>query len=166
MQPLPRPDAIWRGRCSTNRCESLKSKVTYPPKVDDFLSIGLFGESGESRCLGQSCKSRVWADPKDAGDAALGRRPRPESKMRRQKATQRHTLANMLRAVVNCFRDGYGSKLHEQHDDAKCDDSSFQVLHPPMHYGCGGVPSRVERTGQDAREKPVRHTEKLYVQSL
>ena len=70
--------AIWRGRCNTNRCESLKSKVTYPPKVDDFLSIKLFGRSGRSRRVGQGCKSRVWPDSKDAGDAAQGRRPHPE----------------------------------------------------------------------------------------
>ena len=57
----------------------MKSKVTYPPKVDEKLSIGLFGRSGRRRLLGQACKSGVWADPKDAGDAALGRRPRPET---------------------------------------------------------------------------------------
>ena len=74
----PRRDAILRALCSTNRCESMKSKVTYPPKVDEKLSIGLFGESGERRPVPRLTKSGVWADPKDAGDAALGRRPRPE----------------------------------------------------------------------------------------
>ena len=74
----PRRDAILRALCSTNRCESMKSKVTYPTKVHEKLSIGLFGESGERRPAPRPTKSGVWADPKDAGDAALGRRPRPE----------------------------------------------------------------------------------------
>ena len=75
---VPRRDAILRALCSTNRCESMKSKVTYPPKVDEKLSIGLFGRSGRRRLLGQACKSGVCASPKDAQYAALGRRPRPE----------------------------------------------------------------------------------------
>ena len=77
---VPQRDASLRALCSTNRCESMKSKVTYPPKVDEKLSIDLLGRSGRRRLLGQACKSRVWADPKDAGDAALGRRPRPETR--------------------------------------------------------------------------------------
>ena len=56
----------------------MKSKVTYPPKVDKKLSIGLFGESRESCVVAVSSKSGVWADPKDAQYAALGRRTHPE----------------------------------------------------------------------------------------
>ena len=78
FQGLPRRGAILRAVCSTNQCESMKSKVTYPPKVDDFLSIELFGESGESRPPPRPTKSGVWTGLKDAGDAAMWRRPRPE----------------------------------------------------------------------------------------
>ena len=49
--------------------------MLYPLKVGQKLSIGLFGESGESRRAPQSPKSRIWAEVKDAEDAAWGRRP-------------------------------------------------------------------------------------------
>ena len=63
---------------TTNACKSGKSDVLYPPKVGQKLSIGFIGESGESRLIAVHSKSRVWAEVKDAGDAAWGRRPRPE----------------------------------------------------------------------------------------
>ena len=52
--------------------------MLYPPKVGQKLSIGLIGGSGESRLVAVRSKSRVWAEVKDAEDAAWGHRPRPE----------------------------------------------------------------------------------------
>ena len=64
--------------CSTNRCESMKSKVLYPPKTGQKLSIRLVGGSGGSRRPSQACNRRLVAPSKDAGDAAPWPRPGPE----------------------------------------------------------------------------------------